>query len=219
MKKIFSKLAIMCTMLTMLSPIKVLAEDNSYWVIDFGNGYNVNVWDLAEENSVDPYELRQAVLEDMESDIFAPFSKVDSFKLVPLPNETVEYVTNTKTRSVQTIARKENQTATAYTGDSGVLTASNKTPAVGMCAMDIDVTTKTGTTTSEIVRLGTRLYLDDFIDVNGTSLSSLVVEDRGSGRSSWTTYWIDVCFGTTSSATESAALNFGNQTISYSYIY
>ncbi|MDE7321337.1 MAG: hypothetical protein K2N73_01165 [Lachnospiraceae bacterium] len=74
---------------------------------------------------------------------------------------------------------------------SGALTASGKTPTVGMCAMHINVTTKTGNTTNTKVKLGTTIYMDKSIDVNGTSCSSFVVEDRGN-RSNRTTYWIDI---------------------------
>lgn len=209
----------MCMMMCLMGPMNVYADNSDFWVIDFGEGYKVNVLEIATENGVDPYELKEAILEDMKSDRFSPFSKVDSTKIVAEPLETVEYVYDSKTRAVRATARKNNQTATAYTGASGSLTASGKTPAVGMCAMDIDVTTKTGNTTNEIVRLGTKLYLDEFINVNGSQISSLVVEDRGTGSATHTTYWIDVCFGITTSATNAAAINFGKQTLSYTYLY
>lgn len=219
MRKMFKVFLSVCVMVCIMTPVQLFAEEDSFWIIDLGEGYTINVLEVAKENGVNPYELRQAILEDMEAEIFSPFSKVNSTKEVPAPSESVEYLFDANTRSVRALARKNNQTATGYTGDPGKETASGKTPAVGMCAMDVDVTTKTGTTTDEIIRLGTKIYLDNFIDVNGTSLSSLTIEDRGTGAATHTKFWIDVCFGITTPATDAAATIFGSQTVSYSYIY
>ncbi|GFI48220.1 B-enzyme [Lachnospiraceae bacterium] len=60
--------------------------------------------------------------------------------------------------------------------------------------------------------------MDESVDVNGTSCSSFVVEDRGN-PSNRTTYWIDIYFGLNNTSNYNAAINYGVKTVSYYYYY
>lgn len=178
---------------------------------------------LAKENDVNPYELKAAIEESMDETVASPFSSLATNTPNVKASESVEpigeRVVDGMVRNVK--VTKKNQDSTAYVAKSGALTASGKTPTVGMCAMHINVTTKTGETSDSIVRLGEVIYMDNAVDVNGRSLSMFVVEDRGN-PSNRTDFWIDIYFGqyeNTSSDTYKAAINYGIKTVSYSYYY
>ncbi|MDD3417359.1 MAG: hypothetical protein PHY47_25765 [Lachnospiraceae bacterium] len=207
---------ITATAIAMAMSINVFAAENaSDLMVDIG-GTTVDVEQIAEENGVNPYALKEAIEDGMNAEKASPFSNLVTNTPNVKASESVEYSLEKSARSTK--ASKTNQDSTAYVAKSGALTASGKTPAVGMCAMHIDATTKTGSTTSTKVKLGTTIYMDDSVDVNGTSRSSFVVEDRGN-PSNRTTYWIDVYFGLNNTTNYNAAINYGVKTVSYYYYY
>lgn len=191
------------------------AEDSNNLNVDIG-GIIVDVEQVAEENGVNPYALKEAIEEGLNTEKASPFSSLATRTPNTQASESVEYSLTRSARSTK--ASKTDQDSTAYVAKSGALTASGKTPTVGMCAMHINATTKTGSTTSTKVKLGTTIYMDESVDVNGTSCSSFVVEDRGN-PSNRTTYWIDIYFGLNNTSNYNAAINYGVKTVSYYYYY
>lgn len=210
-------IAVTAIILTFSANLTIFAAEDLR--IDVG-GVEIDVEKLAEKNGVDPYELREAIENGMDAEKSSPFSDLVTAR----PNtEASEFVEETAVRTAgraSTKATKTNQDATAYVAKSGALTASGKTPEIGMCAMHIDVTTKSGSTSSTKVKLGTTIYMEDAVKINGTDYLSFVVEDRGK-PSNRTTYWIDVYFGQNNSdkVNYNAAINYGVQTVSYYYYY
>lgn len=191
------------------------AEDTNNLKVDIG-GIIVDVEQVAEENGVNPYALKEAIEEGINAEKASPFSDLVIKPSNITASESVEYSLVRSLGRASTKVKKTNQDSTAYVANSGALTASGKTPAIGMCAMHINVTTKTGSTTSSKVKLGTTIYMEDSINVNGTSCSSFVVEDRGN-PSNRTAYWIDIYFGLNNKTNYNAAINYGVKTVSYYY--
>lgn len=194
------------------------AEDTSDLQMEIG-GTIMDIKQLAEENDVDPYELKTAIEESMDAEKVSPFSSLATNTPNTTASESIEYVRGRSAASVQ--VNKDNQDSTAYVAKAGATTANGKTPEVGMCAMYIKSTTKTGQTSDSIVRLGTTIYMTEAVDVNGTSYSSFVVEDRGN-PSNRTDFWIDIYFGQyvdKTSQTYKAAIQYGVKTVSYYYYY
>lgn len=205
----------MLMMLVSMSMTAFAEEASEDLSVDLGNDTIIDVDELADEYGVDPYELKSSIEAGLDEEKASPFSSlaVDESKVSRLPEEVYSierYDANTNKVS------KNNQDSTAYVANAGALTASGKTPAVGMCAMHVDVTTKTGSTTSSTVKLGTTIYMTNNVNVNGTSCSSFVVEDRGRPKNR-TSYWIDIYFGQKTDATYKAAINYGLKTVSYYY--
>jgi hypothetical protein len=123
--------------------------------------------------------------------------------------------TSSVVSTLSTKVTKKNQDATAYCGTKGSLTHSEKTPKAGMCAVHFN-----SSTNKPYISFGTKLTLSSKININGTKYSTLTVEDTGDYNFKWSNYWIDVCFGTYSSKSDSTytnALAFGEQTVTYSY--
>lgn len=196
------------------------AEDEKNLTIELG-GNIINIQQLAEDNGVDPYELKEAIESGINAEKASPFSNLATDVPNSMASENVEYGFEKTAESVSTTSTKVNklnQDSTAYVANSGALTASGKTPYVGMCAMHTNVTTKTGSTTSSIVKLGTRLYMANSVNVNGMNYAHLVVDDRGEPTNR-TAYWIDVYFGLNNQTNYNAAINYGLKTVSYSYYY
>ncbi|MDL2301789.1 hypothetical protein LJC58_05475 [Lachnospiraceae bacterium OttesenSCG-928-D06] len=192
----------------------IYAQEKEEIVVEIDN-ITIDIEKLAEENGVDPYDLKEAIEAGLESEKASPFSNLEAI----VPNtEAGEYIEESLTRAAPYTAYKTNQDSTAYVATAGALTASGKTPTVGMCAMHINVTSKTEDTTSTKVKLGTTIVMESPVNINGTSYSLFTVEDRG-GCSNRTTYWIDIYFGVHNTANYNAALNYGKQTVSYSYWY
>lgn len=211
MKKRLSLVFVLCAMIFMAGNTKVCAQEENM-MLTVG-GTEINVEQLAEDNNVDPVELKQAIIDGMDAEKASPFSDL----IQSTPNtEAYETVETGKARISNTVY-KWNQDSTAYVANAGALTASGKTPAVGMCAMHTNVTTKTGSTSSTTVKLGTTIFMEDSVNVNGTNYSSFVVEDRGAPTNR-TTYWIDIYFGLKSTYYD-AAINYGVKTVSYHYSY
>lgn len=217
MKKIIMKLTAIVLLCGLTFPMAADAREKEDMTISIGSGIVIDVEKLAEENSVDPYELKDAILKGLSSEKASPFSDLQTVDKNVEATETVIQVMS-KDGRVNNIAKKIDQDATAYVARSGAVTASGKKPTIGMCAMHVNVTTKTGTTSDKVVRLGTKIYMDEFINVNGKTLSSFIVEDRGepSGRSE---FWIDIYWGLKTDANYNSAIQFGKQEVSYSYLY
>lgn len=214
-KKILSVLMTMCVAINLLLPMNAFAKTQSDLVVNIGET-QINVEQIADANGVDPYALKDAILRGNNAEKASPFSSLRT----RTPNTKATEMTSASDVSgiYATTTKKSDQDSTAYVAKSGALTASGKTPEVGMCAMHIDVTTKTGSTTSTKVKLGTTISMTKSVDVNGDSRSSFVVEDRGNPTNR-TTYWIDIYFGEKTDATYKAAINYGVKTVSYSYTY
>ena len=173
---------------------------------------------LAEMNGVEANKLEEAIIEAEGEDRFSPFSNLQSSK-EPTGTERNESGKKRKLKNgVDKKARKENQSSTAYTAKPGTQTASGKIPQVGMCAMHTYVTKKTGYSDAKTIKLGTRIFLYQPVNIMGQNYSTLYVEDRGKGENR-TDYWIDVCFGLRSTTTDNAAKQYGIKTVSYYYQY
>lgn len=221
MKKCGLKLLAVCATLTLTTPFFTNVNAVSKYDVTV-DGVTFNVEQLAKNNGVDAYQLRKAILEE-DGLKASPFSNLPSRKTLRNMNKLAneKQVEKSYVSSSAKKATKSDQDSTAYVAKSGALTASGKTPAVGMCAMHQNVTTKTGTTSKTTVKLGTTIYMNDSVDVNGTTCSSFVVEDRGKPDNR-TKYWIDIYFGQYSSKKDStykAAINYGIQTVGYYYYY
>lgn len=220
-KRIVFLALVLCMALFLANPVGVSAQTSDL-ILEI-NGEIIDVGQLAEENHVDPYELKEAIIEGYYSDKASPFSNLRTIRNEDvLSSESAEQII-VGNESINgpitemTIVTKTNQDSTAYVAQGGALTASGKTPEIGMCAMHINVTTKTGNTNSSTIKLGTTIYMDSPVNVNGTAYNSFVVEDRGApeGR---TKYWIDIYFGLSESH-YTDAINYGVQTVSYRYYY
>lgn len=187
------------------------------------DGTIIDIGQLAKKNDVNPYELKAAIEESIDADVVSLFSSLATNTPNTMASESTELVWGRAATGARGNVKvnKKNQDSTAYVAKAGQVTANGKTPEVGMCAMYIKSTTKTGSTSSSKVKLGTTIYMDSAVDVNGTSLSSFVVEDRGNPDNR-TDFWIDIFFGQyvdTNSATYKAAINYGIKTVSYYYYY
>lgn len=198
------------------------AEETDNLQMEIG-GTVMDIRQLAEENDVDPYELKAAIEEGLDAEKASPFSCLATNTPNTEATESVKFIHGRSAASTygSVMVSKEKQDSTAYVAKEGQVTANGKTPQIGMCAMKISSTTKTGQTTDKIVRLGTTIYMEDPVDVNGTSYSSFVVEDRGSGDNR-TNFWIDIFFGQyvdKTSDTYKAAINYGVKEVSYHYYY
>lgn len=224
MNKIMLKVITLCTVMVLVIPTTVFAkEQNDDLKVDIGNT-TVDVEKLAEKNGVDAYELKEAILEGLNSEKASPFSNLKVEKNTrteiqkddAISSQSIE--TSSVSRATNTKESKKSQDSTAYVAKSGALTASGKTPAVGMCAMNTNVTTKTGNTTSSTIKLGTKLYMNSSINVNGASCDTFVVEDRGAPQNR-TSYWIDIYFGINNTSNYNAAVNYGVKSVSYYYYY
>ena len=204
-----SKIVVLCIAIVTLLSFSAYASNDL--VVDL-DGITMDIQQVAEENGVDPYELKEAIEKEVDSERFSPFSNLvtNIQKAAPLESVSVGVTKTTVTKS--------NQDSTAYVAASGALTASGKKPAIGMCAMHVNVTTKTGNTTSTIVRLGTKINLTKSVNVNGTTRNKFVVEDRGPAKNR-TPYWIDIYFGLNTKANKQAAINYGVKPVTYSYSY
>lgn len=213
MKRLFISTFAICMSLMLLIPATALAESTES-LITIGET-TIDTEELAEKNGVNQYELKAAIQKGLSEEKASPFSNlVTTNRKVPNSNISTQIVQ--PYASIKT-AYKMNQDSTAYVSQPGALTASGKTPTIGMCAMHINVTTKTGSTTENVVKLGTTIFMEEAIDINGTDYPYLVVEDRGN-PSNRTPYWIDVYFGLTDTY-YGAAINYGITPVSYHYFY
>lgn len=211
MKRKLLKMMTMCVLTISMVSGTVYAEPSENLKVTVGKNV-IDIEKLAEDNHVDPYELKNAVIQATHGTHMSPFSDLKSVKSNSKASESVEVISRSVTK-----VTKSNQDSTAYVG-YGADTASGKTPKKGMCAMKTSVTTKTGNSSSTMVKLGTTLFMEDPVNVQGTDYYSLVVEDRGSG-SGRSTYWIDVCFGEYTDQNYTDATNYGIKTVSYRYYY
>lgn len=220
MKQVIATVAAI-TMVMAMGITGIAAEDTDL-LMDLG-GTIIDIGQLAKENDVDPYELKAAIEESVDAEVASPFSSLATGTPNTMASESTELVRGYSATSLSgsTKVSKVNQDSTAYVAKEGQVTANGKTPTIGMCAMYIKSTTKTGQTSDKIVRLGTTIYMESPVDVNGTSFSSFVVEDRGN-PSNRTDFWIDIFFGQyvdKNSDTYKAAINYGVKTVSYYYYY
>lgn len=211
MRKIVKRIMSLCTVMILLLPTVAFAESNQ--TLKVGN-QSIDIEALAKENGVSPHELEQAIIEGMYADRSSPFSDLVSIR--PKEPEYGETIMG-KTPGVG-VATKSNQDSTAYVDSSGALTASRKTPEIGMCAMHVNATTKTGSETSNKVKLGQTIYMLTNINMSGTWYRSFIVEDRGAPKNR-TTYWIDIYFGEKNDASYNAAIDYGVQTVDFKYYY
>lgn len=205
-------------LMTMAMSITAFASEPADLKVAIGES-TIDVDQVAEENGVNPYALKEAIEDGMKAEKASPFSNLVTNKPHAMAAESVEKISPLERSAAGTYSTKVNKTnqdSTAYVAKSGSKTASGKTPALGMCAMHINATTKTGSTTSTKVKLGTTIYMTKSVNVNGTNYSSFIVEDRGN-PSNRTTYWIDIYFGLNNDANYKAAINYGVKTVSYYY--
>ncbi|MBD5545569.1 MAG: hypothetical protein HDR01_15335 [Lachnospiraceae bacterium] len=212
--------AVTAAFLAIAMSATAFAADGTDLKVDIG-GNVVDVEQLAEENGVNPYALKEAIEEGKNAEKASPFSNLVTSKPNTMESEAVESISpleRAASGTSSTKVSKKNQDSTAYVAASGAKTASGKTPALGMCAMHINVTNKTGSTSSSTVKLGTTIYMTKDVTVKGTKYSSFVVEDRGN-PSNRTKFWIDIYFGLNNSTNYNAAINYGVKTVSYYYYY
>lgn len=193
------------------------AEPNQQMTVQIGEN-TIDVTEAAINYGVNPLELKQTVEAELQEEKFSPFSDLVTSKPNLESGTEVEYSKTRISEEGNTKVIKYNQDSTAYTAASGAQTASQKTPTIGMCAMKTGVTTKTGSTSKTIIRLGQTIYLNKVINVNGTNCSYLKVEDRGSG-SNRTDYWIDIYWGKSTNANNTSAYNYGIKKVTYYYYY
>lgn len=180
---------------------------------------SIDVTGIAKENGVDPYELKKAIENGKNTQKASPFSNLATTKSGKKEAEIIETISaRAGTTATRTKVTKKNQDSTAYVAKKGSLTASGKTPQIGMCAMHTNVTTKTGETTSKVIKLGATLHMEEAVNINGITSTSFIVEDRGAPKNR-TKYWIDVYFGLNNSTNYQAAINYGIKKVSYFYYY
>ena len=208
--------AILLSSLVLSMSLTAFAEESKEdLTVDIGNNITVDVDELARENGVDPYALKEAIEDGLNSEKASPFSDLyveESDESIGANSiDWLDYNVSLDATKVS----KTNQDSTAYVSTATALTASGKTPSIGMCAMHQDVTTKSGNTTSSCVKLGTTIYMTKSININGTNYSSFVVEDRGKPKNR-TTYWVDLYFGLKDQHYNDA-INYGVQKVSYYY--
>ncbi|MFI3212891.1 MAG: hypothetical protein R3Y24_06065 [Eubacteriales bacterium] len=180
------------------------------------DGVEINITELANQNNVDPYELREAI----NNGYGTLYGELSVFSMLDKSGTNIATTYTVSDELSRTGMQQKyciSQDSTAYVSSAGALTASGKTPTVGMCAMHIDVTTKTGSTTENMVRLGETIYMNSAVNVNGTNYYTLKVEDRGE-RENATAFWIDVYFGLSSSYYQNA-ITYGVKPVSFHYYY
>lgn len=214
-KLLVKKVASSILLLSLIASMSSTAFAKEDLTVDIGNNITVNVDQIAKENGVDPYALKDAIEKGLDSEKASPFSDLyveESFQSVE--SDSMDYADYNVSLDANKVS-KNNQDSTAYVSSATALTASGKTPSIGMCAMHQDVTTKTGNTTSTCVKLGTTIYMTNSININGKNYSSFVVEDRGKPKNR-TTYWIDLYFGLKDQHYNDA-INYGVQKVSYYY--
>ncbi|MCL2254592.1 MAG: hypothetical protein FWC09_09125 [Lachnospiraceae bacterium] len=215
MRKKLQSIFILSMIIVLAFSMQAFAMPQRGMMIDIG-GIIIDVSQIAEDNAVNPYELREAIEKGINADKVSPFSSLDTYSPNMIASESVEIPL---IRSAPIKVTKSNQDSTAYVANSGALTASGKTPAVGMCAMHTNVTTKTGSTSSSMVKLGTVITVgNNTITIQGTAYPAFFVEDRGT-PSNRTDFWIDLYFGLNNTANYNAAINYGVKQVSYYYHY
>lgn len=211
-KKLVTVVAIITTL---LSVNMIVFAEESEMLVDIG-GIIVDVEKLAEENNVNPYELKEAIENGRNAEKASPFSSLATYGPDAEEKSTTEHIAGMERASTK--ESKKNQDSTAYVAETGALTASGKTPSLGMCAMHINVTTKSGSSSNTRVKLGTMLYMEECVVVQDRNYSSLIVEDRGNPTNR-TEYWIDVYFGLNKETNYNAAINYGIKNVNYYYYY
>ena len=196
-------------------------KTDDIWTIQFDDdSYVWNILESSKKHNVYPDSLRDSIVNNYGANRFSPYQDVIRIQELDASSEIIEYSENGVTR---TESQQSNQDASAYVAPSGALTASGKEVKVGMAAMHTNVTTKTGETTSTIVKLGETIYFGTSknpaeINYNGYKTKSLVVEDRGAPTNR-SKYWIDIFFGVNTDANKTAADLYGVQSAQYYWNY
>ena len=191
-------------------------EDPNDFLVDIGGGEMIDVEELAKKYNVDPYELKKAIEEGMNDEKFSPFSN-----LATLPPSTQEPEEQQPFHRIVQIpmgqkVRRLYQDATAYVADSSALNASGKIPAIGMCTIQANVASKEDDTAIEKIKLGTVLYMEESIDINGSPLSAFVVEGSGNA-SDHSKYGIDIYFGQNTESNVKFVTDYGVEKVNYYY--
>lgn len=163
-----------------------------------------NVEELSRKFNVNPEELTDSIIHDLNSDRFSPFSNIET------PD------TNSENSDISLLFEysASNQDSTAYlaTGNPG---ASGNMPWIGSCA----VHNGGSVGTAPIIPFGTTIhYLNKTVNIGGKNYSSFVVNDTGDLQRRKSLYWTDLYFGANTSANYSAALNYGNQKVNIYWI-
>lgn len=206
-KTLGSLVIVAATVITL--PTVAFAESKNNFDVDLGS-VTLNVKDVAQKYGVEPNELQQAIIQDKGSEHFSPFSKIKTKDNELKPSVSVE------TRGSNRKITRWNQDSTAYTAPRWALTASGKTPQIGMAAMHINVTTTTQNSTAEVLKLGKPLYMTKPVNIHGKNYNTFILEDRGQpvGKSR---YWVDFFFGEDTAWGNQQAINYGNRKVSYYY--
>lgn len=199
MKKISILLSIF---IFMCSFVNVQALETDYNREEIKEIYNVQ--ELSRENNVDPEELTDAIIHDLDSDRFSPFSRISTLDEDNSEDSIMPLYEFTYT----------NQDSTAYlaTGNAG---ASGKMPWIGSCA----VHNGGNGNTTPIIPFGTTiLYMNSSVTIQGKTYSSFIVNDTGDPQRRKSTYWTDIYFGDNNSANYTAAINYGNKKVTIYFI-
>ncbi|MBU9727482.1 RlpA-like double-psi beta-barrel domain-containing protein [Diplocloster modestus] len=151
---------------------------------------------LSKKYNVDENELREAVKNALNSDVFSPFSDIE----IPGTNQSSDVIipNGVQRRGDFSVI---NQDVTAYTAERGRKTASGVYPYVG------NVACHRYDDKSPYIPYGSTVTYPESIKIGSSSRRSFTVDDTGTGgsRSYW---WTDVYFGYKPDM-DSPALNFG----------
>lgn len=217
-KKIIASLVCAMTMLTSFPTFASTITDKVSSQSETLNIEEIDVDKLSKDNNVDSEELQRSIEQALKSTKFSPFSEIESKQSEEqtssdkVKNSTLDKIkSNIINKYSLNWNTKVNQDSTAYTSSTSARTASGVKPKVGMAAVH---QYSTGT---PYIPFGTTIYFESTVNIQGDNYAFFDVEDTGDLRFKRTSYWTDLYFGTSTSANNKAALNYGIKKINYGY--
>lgn len=218
-KKLIASLVCAMTLLTSFPTFaSTIAADEATLQSKTLNLDEIDINKLSNDNNVDSDELRASIEKSLNSNKFSPFSEIKSKKNEVKPssgnleNSTLDKIKNSifNTSSLNWYVR-DNQDSTAYTASTSAITASGVKPQVGMAAVHQN---SSGT---PYIPFGTDIYFENAVTIQGDDYAFFNVQDTGDLNFKRTSYWADLYFGTSTSANNTAALNYGIKKVNYGY--
>lgn len=168
---------------------------------------SIDINKLSKDNNVDPSELRTSIEKSLKSHRFSPFSDVKSQKNTKSSSE-INNRKNVKLDSDDGTTYQSGEDSTAYTDTE---TASGVDPEVGMVAVHHYRSGK------PYIPFGTQLTYSSPITIQGNDYTDFSVQDTGDAHFNRSSYWTDIYFGSPSDDNEQACLDYGVQSVDYSY--
>lgn len=209
-KKLIASLV--CAM-TLFTSFPTFASTTTNQVTPQSQALNINEIDinkLSKDNNVDPDQLQASIEQSLKSTKFSPFSEIKSQNTKKESSSKKVQNSTLNVNSLNWNVRSD-QDSTAYTASTSARTASGVVPKVGMAAVH---QYSSGT---PYIPFGTRIYYENLVTIQGNDYASFDVEDTGDLNFRRTSYWTDLYFGTSTSANNTAALNYGINTVTYGY--